>query len=606
MTKATVCERPVLRLAAVLSLALVAASACEDDVITDVTGERPVLHVAFSPAGGALPGGAFNLRIDYVIDLTIPDAFDRATGDTYRYGDCLYTTGGAVGELCWHIPPEDILDATRDRRLPALTGSGVTVVDDNDHEFLNILGPEIWGGPFYNYWTIFEGLPPNQRFYVGLWRAAIEVNAELDAAAVLTGAEITEPDRLVSAGGTPGGNSERPADQFTDAPGAPFPAEPNANPWVFGYIQSDEEGAAKLDVLISPNDAAGGVVHNDHTSTDPARWPFALNGPGQFQPWQYNYLVVWAEDPLANPDAEQVIRIQLAPDVVLGSSSLDAAGNTFAPYPAGALSAAEIAQVPGFRGAAPTRLQLRLTNLPELASPAVYKAWLVDLDGGGAPIPAPGVLTVTEGGQTTEVGTQATWTGGIGAEATFTISDATLGTELRPYTHVLVAVQSSDGSSPGTPSFWARFADHKGTPQDFTDNEYTEAAQLQIGALDLSNPSASRVYAPAGTLRGSFFKDSLFVVAEGAALPPPGFHYEMWLEDPAASVLYRVGGIGLDARGNGVVKVPEAQVDGFGRYTNVAVTLEPDMSAAPQQPGPARIFESENWVDKYRGVFRAQ
>src|SRR5690606_1727870 len=190
------------------------------------------------------------------------------------------------------------------------------------------LGPDFpdWAGVpeggVWNIWGGFSGIPQG-RVWLGFARLAVEVNGTLDQVHVLRGTPVTDPDRLVLAGGAPGGDSNRRADLFnlpSFNPGAPdpYPAEPDANPLVLGYVDVGASGNANFDVVLSSKAADGTVVYYEG-AFDASRSLIGPNSPTlPFGPAQYNYLIVWGEDPLANPDAAPLVRVQLAADLRVG------------------------------------------------------------------------------------------------------------------------------------------------------------------------------------------------------------------------------------------------------------------------------------------------
>ncbi|HWV56399.1 MAG TPA: anti-sigma factor, partial [Longimicrobiales bacterium] len=317
----------------------------------------------------------------------------------------------------------------------------------------------------------------------------------------------------------------------------------------------------------------------------------------------YNYILIipgqgTAEDPV--PAGPPVLRAQVGPDIDDTGRVID---NALAPFPSAALTEAELAVTPGFRGV-PNRIELTVQGLPELFGDAVYKAWLYNSERPEQPpVPAVGNLTFVEHGQTIPGGTFATWRGGLDLTTRLEVSDATLGgARLRDFDHVAIAVQLDGASgSPAPPAFWARYVDHRGTPDDFLDNLNIPTGTIRFGSFALDAVEQSKTFAPGGTLRGSFYRDTLVVAAEGAAVPPAGFHYELWLKPAGGGAQRYAGTLPLDERGFGAFRLAEADVGRFGDYVGVEVTLE--ANAAPASPGPYRVFSSEDWTVKFRNVF---
>lgn len=573
----------------------VAATACDQTAVVDVTADRKVYHIAFTAESGPLPGGDFGLRLGLLsMDLTLPDAFGRATAPLATYTQQDTPLGLAYGF--------DVAGAIRnsntDRRAPVLSPSAAAPT-----LFFRLFSPAFTGvGPgFWNLWGFVTGLKPNTVYTVVLARMALQVRGELDQPAILTGGQ-DPPDSLYYLGGSPAGNSTAVQCVFQ----AGIAVDASRNPVALGWIVTDGAGNASIDcVPVAVGDSPW--WRNASSEIPPAAadsLPFGLNQPGAIlKPGQYNYILLIEgtgtdEDPI--PPGPPTIRAQVGPDI-------DATGavipNAFAPFPSGPMSGDALQLAPGFRGV-PEEVTLVLRGLPELFGDGVYKAWLFDSENPARPpVPGVGMLSLIVGGQTVPGGLFSTWRGDLNATARLVISDATLGgARLRDYDHVAVSVENGDAAVPSTPAMWARYVDHRNTPDDFLDNINIQSGALNLGSFRPDDPARSRSFTANGTVRASFFRDTLLVVADGAAVPPPGFRYELWLQPRNGDGPPRYAGtLPVDEHGLGSQRIAESLVGRFGDYARMLITLE--ANAAPALPGPYRIFISEDWTEKFRDVF---
>lgn len=570
-----------------LALAIVPLlSACESDPVTDVTPDRgcldpndrdpspcPVLEMLLAPGDAVLPGGSLALEGVRVtnFDLTVPDAFDRATGLTYALAtDCCYIWGH-----------EDVLGSETDPRLPALGSEDPRVVDNGGSgEDLYLLDPAYWWGAaaFPSLWDLWGGisdLPADTKVYVGLARYGVQPNGRLDQADILLTSEAAAPDQLVLAGGTPGGEGERPAGAFTGAPGWPYPAAPNANPWVLGNVTTNADGNAGIDVLFSSNDENGNLVYyTGQNGTETDKLLISPNENGTARSNQYNYLVIWADNPLTNPNAQVLARVQLGAD--LEGTSLNVQNNAFAPFPTEQVDLGTFRDLPGGGSAfaAPAQVVLNLSGLPALSG-ATYGLWLFNEETGtfqsAGTIDSPGAdeeLEVTLGDD----------------------EDIDFGA----FNSVVVSIeQGAPGASPSAAQIlWKQYL----TPE----------LALESGALAFGSfrTGEARAFQISGAGEGQFIGDSLIVRLDRLTPPPTGFHYQSYMLSLSptgeVSAQQRLHAITLDELGNARDAVAEDEVGGFANFNTYVVVLEPDVSPSLT---PALIQVSENWLDKFADFF---
>lgn len=582
-----------------LTLAAAVAAGCESGAIVEVTADRKVYHIAFDVQAPELPRGGFDLSLGFLgMDLTFPDAFGRATGPLGHFGNIPTAFGEAPG---FTIAPA-LRNASADPRAPALLpGNG------GPGGYLGLFPPAFAGiGP--GWWNLLgevRGLQPNSVYTVVLARMALEVRGGLDQPGVLTGEPDPTADSLYYLGGEPSGNSTSVLCAFEEG----IPVDAGRNPVALGFIVTDATGAAVIDCL--PVAVGTSPWWRDNSTYLPATaldsLPFGSNAPGEtLLPGQYNYvLLIPGQGTDANPipPGRPVLRAQVGPDIDADGKVI---ANAFAPFPSGPMPEEELVLAPGARGV-PNGITVTVEGLPELTGNAVYKAWLFNgEDPSRAPVAAMGEITYVEGAETRAGGTAATFRGGPGVVTTLAVSDATLGTaRVRDFDHIAIAVhREGDSASPAPAALWARYVDHRGTPGDFFDNINFNSGTLRFGTFQPDAVVRSRDYAPGGTIRGSFYRDTLLVLAEGAAVPPPGFHYELWLQPAGGGAPRNVGSLPVDERGIGSQRIAEGIIGRFGEYTGVDVTLE--ANEAPASPGPFRVFSSEDWTVKFRDIFRAQ
>jgi hypothetical protein len=181
---------------------------------------------------------------------------------------------------------------------------------------------------------------PGTQYVAGLERNALQVNAELDAEAVLLNQPITAPDSLYWLGGTPGGDHTRAGDLWNAD--APYPAEKNANPLIFGYVSADGDGMVYLDAVVRYADAGGNTVWMPTLDPDQNLAVVAPNQAESFDFPNYNYLTFWETNPDGSPDySRPLARYQIGVDLNASGAPVN---NAIALFPDAGLSLRELAQ----------------------------------------------------------------------------------------------------------------------------------------------------------------------------------------------------------------------------------------------------------------------
>ncbi|MGD8866305.1 MAG: hypothetical protein PVI01_01720, partial [Gemmatimonadales bacterium] len=357
---------------------LVSLGACntEDENALIVYGPDSAVVVAplTAPAIPMPPGGtaaaseleliSFNATALDAFGRTTP-LFDRNTWPFYRSG---YWRWGVNDPDGYDWDTGDV-----DMRLPALTKD----VPMEDPWRMYIATPIAGFGEANEYDIYGETccLEPSTRYIAGFARMYLTVNGELDQTQVLLGQAVDQPDQLNFLGGHPGGDPNRPADIFNT--GDPYPAEADANPFIFGHITTFDDGYTYLDAVISCLDASGVQIWICDTATQDYS-PVAANEQVRSNFPNYNYIVIWEANPDGTPNFDRpAIRKQLATDLSELGGPIN---NSYAPFPRAALSDAELAL--GTGGVSrPAEVTLMLDNLKELAGGAVYEVWGVTEDG---------------------------------------------------------------------------------------------------------------------------------------------------------------------------------------------------------------------------------
>ena len=552
-----------------LALAVVPVlAACDDDTVTDVTDQRPVLNLLVGPGDILLPNASAALAKTTVsgFDLTVPDAFDRSS-ETYRYfASC----------PCWGFTSTSLLGGDEDPRTPVITGEDLSIVDfGGSGEFLYVYGPESWnaGEDIFDVWGGIGGLPADQKVWVGLARYGVQEAGRLDQADMLLSGRVNAPDELVFAGGTPGGDADRAADLFNRS--SPYPAIPGANPWVLGNVTTSEGGVAGIDVVFGSNTAGGTpVYYTNAEGFSASKSPFAINENGTIGANQYNYLVVWGENPLTTSNPTVLARVQLGADAE--GTSLNVRNNAFAPFPSGQTDVTAVKDLPGGADAfaAPGEITLTGSGLPPLAD-GTYAIWLYSIADGTYQLA--GTFNTTDSEEDIEI----------------VLGDD----EELEFGEFNTVVISKEGSTPGAAPSQSQILWRTYLTEDLT---------LSGGDLSFGNftPDRQRVFVPAGAGDASFVRDSLIVKLNRLTAPPPGFQYAAYLAmlSPTGELQaeQRVGPVTVDELGNASVRIAEDQIGDFATYNTFVLVLEPIGS-----PGltAARIQVSENYLDKFGEFF---
>lgn len=591
-------------LAAVVALLL--TTACGDRPITDVSQERdgrPILKSITATGNYSRPRGSVGLE-DIVIadfDTSVPDAFGRASSyPVYAAADC--------GEPCpaWGLFNDDINDASdTDLRTPAPTVADVTNGGYAGGNYFIATAPNSntvpdtwnWYGSF-----VSENFNDGARVWVGIARMGVNVNNELDQEQILTGHSVSA-DQLVYVGGSPGGDGDRRADQFNDGrsgrPG-PFFAEPNANPWVMGYSDVDG-GELTIDFVHLSYDQNGNQVYMvTGEDFDPAETPFGPNNlEAGWQDGQFNYVVFWGANPLDNPNAPVLFRIQIAADVQAGATTT--VNNAFAPFPKGVADVGNLGSLPGGANAFAAPGTITLDGVGFMSGPTFEVGVYSRESGSFTPVSSQIVIT-----DTTIVDPI---NGIIDTVSVDTLQGASTFTSPRGGAAVEVTMSADDsGVDFGTNSHVvARFSGVAGS--EFLYKEYlTTDKALQSGGTSFgafNGGGTPSVFRLEGTGAIQFALDSLLVdISRVTPNPPAGFHYQSYLLGAGGS-LQRLHAVDLDALGNGQDRIGESEVNGrFGDYNFWVLATEPNSSQLNANGvRNLQVQVSEDYKGKFSGFF---
>ncbi len=478
---------------------LVSLGACstEDQNALIVYGPDSAVVVAplTAPAFLMPPGGAAEASELELIEFnaTALDAFGRTNALFDSYFPRWYSSGyWSWGSGRDHVYDWDTGDV--DPRLPALTRD--TPLEDPWRMYI---ATPIAGWADANEYDIYGEtccLEPDTRYIAGFERMYLTVNGELDAAQVLLGQPVDQPDELKPLGGQLGGDHTRPADEFNVGTG--YPAEANANPYVFGYVTTFDDGYMVLDVVVSCLDAAGVQIWIcDQTSVDYS--PVAPNEQVRHNFPNYNYVTIWEANPDGTPNFQRpVLRKQMGTDLSELGGPIN---NAYAPFPRAALSEAELAL--GTGGVSrPADVTLLLDNLKELAGGANYAVWAVFGDGSTQSLE----FIYNDGA--------APVTSFVGGEGPHQIEveypdDAT---------HIMVSIES--GPTTSAPSdqqiLWAPGLQEAGQPKSLD-------LPVVFGTFGV------RTYEIAGAGSGGLFGDEFRERYNHLPRPPVGYKYVAWL-----------------------------------------------------------------------------
>ena len=236
---------------------LVSLGACntEDENALIVYGPDSAVVVAplTAPAIPMPPEGTAEASVLELISFnpTALDAFGRTSAP---FSSSAFPCWSSSGYWSWgagrcYVHDWDTGDV--DPRLPALTWD--TPLIDPWRMYIAVQG--VFAGDGYDIYGETCCLEPSTRYIAGFERMYLTVNGELDAAQILLGQPVDQPDELKPLGGHLGGDHTRPADIFND--GSAYPTEVDANPFVFGYITTFDDGYVYLDAVVSCYDANG-------------------------------------------------------------------------------------------------------------------------------------------------------------------------------------------------------------------------------------------------------------------------------------------------------------------------------------------------------------
>jgi hypothetical protein len=491
---------------------------------------------------GGVPGGTGTVNQFRIaaIDLSRagPDEFGRSIAGNRSF----YSSSGSQFGGAYNVTSFLGTSAT-DQRMPALTENDVTqgaspdglvILDDSGLGF---------GGAFHNIFNdaAMSNLKPNTTYIVALFRYAMTVNGDLDAAQMLAGQTVDQPDQLVLAGGTgPAGDPTVPIMSFPTIVGYVT----GANPFIVGNFVTDANGDAFFDGVIDGT----GVLYADDSGDPPdAAFDSSLvarnDGTATNLP-RYNYLVILegpAVDAADAADNPQAVRFQIAQDIDASGAPIE---NAYAPFPNVALATVDLLGTNVAAGQA-SEIELSFSSLAELGGSAVYQVWLLNAETGDVISPTGdwqateldslgNPVVVASGSGVNTFTSQGTWT------HTFTTSDALAGQPIGPYTHALISIESSAASQPSSsrPLFW-QYTDMAGDPADPFGWSFFSPDAVLFGTLgDGTDPTP---WAVSGRGEGGFWgqqvgmSDLLVVNFRNLQLPPVGYFYEAWLIDESGT-----------------------------------------------------------------------
>lgn len=447
-------------------------------------------------------------------DTTIPNAFERATGEFFYYSPNSYVIDPAGKNM------------TADPRLPALGGLGTESVDPAAACYVG--APDFWGGTGgWDFWCFLAGLKPATDYTMMLVRHSTTINGGLDIAELgITGAVAT-PDALSPLGGSPGGYPTELCDFDPSRPTFTTGVTGTQNPLVLGYVTSDDQGLATFDCLVGSGGfwkAGAGVL------TVPDSAPFGPNDFTAFGLPRYNYVVIvegtgTVADPV--PTGDRVLRFQVAVD-------LDASGNPInnglAPF---SLTKEEVLAA-GCCAGKVGELTVAFTNLPEVAS--TYQVWLHNAETGEFFSPT-GTFTATNAdGETMATATDVQ---SFNTQDDWINTFNTTNPESGDYTHAFLSVESAPASAPSaTQLLWAQYTDMAGAPTDPFAWSFIMTAGMEFGTYAAGGVASPFAYGGVG--RGGFYGSEARVNFVNVPRPPVGYYYEAWLV-PAAGEPVNIG-----------------------------------------------------------------
>jgi len=520
-------ERKIMRKASAAVLGgalLLALGGClreDENALLVVESDSAVAVAPLTAPAFLLPptGTATASALELVsFDATALDAFGRTTprnsSSQWPYWNRWF--GGGEWSIGRTLGVEGFLTAEEDPRTPALSWTNADVAFDYLFMFLE-------GNAFaigMNWFGEFCCATPGEKYVIGLVRAELTVNGELDAAQVLQGQTVDQPDALAPLGGSPGGDPTFTAGLF-----AATPAVPDANPLLIGTVQACPaaapylpygdtcanqgfpDGELVIDFVFSPLNG----VFPSSTSPTAENSPVAPNEASRFSLPSYNYFVIWETDASGAPDFSRPLsRVQLGVDLSALGGPIN---NAYAPFPTASLSDAELAL--GRGGVSrPEEVTFRVRNLEQLQQGASYQAFAVLDDGSMQRLDFTYLnVELLEVGEDTLAGpsVQSSFSGGPNVhELTVDFPDNA--------THIVLTIESDDDGSPSARQImWAEGVQQAG-----------QAKSLSLG-LQFGNFAEDRIWSIGGTGSGGLFGDEFRVRYEQLPRPPMGYQYVAWL-----------------------------------------------------------------------------
>jgi hypothetical protein len=414
-----------------------------------------------------------------------------------------------------------VRNASEDPRLPALDAS----ISPEAGRFFVLFAPRAFGVTAHGWWNLYgeiEGLKPNTVYTAMMVRYGLTVNGTLDAERVLRGLAPDAPDQLTAIGGAPGG---APLNQCDFS--AVTAVEPDANPFVLGWFETNANGRGTIDCLISAH--GGGGWWRNAATFFPAgaldSLPIWRNLYESFELPTYNYVVLvegmgTGEAPV--PEGPHAVRMQVAQDLTLAGQPLR---NAFAPFPLETQTAIL------------ARLEFR--NASQLQAGSAYHFWAVDTVSGAFTPVAGNWYLINEALVVVDsaLNVSSIHGGGeIGFVNRFEVTTATFTGALVDYNQILVTIDAAGATQPtGVVFMSAVFQPVPAIP---------DAALT--GTLRFSNQPT---FAFTGAGVAHFFGDELRVLVNNLRVPPRGYFYEVFLVNESTGAARSLGPL-TDSQGN--------------------------------------------------------
>ncbi len=597
----------------VAGVMVVLLTGCPEQAADIVEVKSTILDFPVAPTSDALlPGGDVEIESLVLAQFDVTrgdgDAFARATDDLPGF-DPDYFDSWVFG-----VPAH----RTIDNRAPTIQA---TTAITSSASGLFVGAPAYLPSEGYYYFIVsgvLQDLPPNTEYTVALVRYGVQVNAELDQAAILLGDPITQRDSLVVLNPNPLGDPTVDINTATTGnTGDTIFAQVGANPYIIGHANSDGSGVSDFGIMIDAKTSGGTPVFLAGTDAPPTAAqrdsvPFGRNDGVAFDLPRYNYVVLFEGQGVTGPT---VARWQVGQDFDLSGAPLS---NGLYPYPTEAMTLEELIAAPGGAGR-PDSISIELFNTKPLAAGNVWQAWLVNRDESPPTVtPALGTYErvaivrerdpitgeiISEEDQVLETVTgTSTFTGQLAADVAgkdvpqevkhrLIISDASIGGGSGPGFFTDVVFSQESGAAASSPSnmtsTWFQYTDKGGTPGDFFD-DVSASGPLNFGHFVVDDPAASVEFTAADWLQtrglGGTREDEVSIDITNLPLPPVGFYYEGWLTGVTGSTVNTIS-LGpitslppdtvslFDADINS--DLPSVTVTGI-RYANVAAVVGPD------------------------------